>query len=86
MSKTIFNREYDLNENSTIKIYLNKTSLLNSDIIENVILKSNKEEIEFDISICFNMNNHYQVILDKNKDLVSLNLFSFLKIIIFQRK
>ena len=57
MSKTIFNREYDLNENSTIKIYLNKTSLLNSDIIENVILKSNKEEIEFDIIIILKVYN-----------------------------
>jgi len=57
LSKTIFNREYDLNENSTIKIYLNKTSLLNSDIIENVILKSNKEEIEFDIIIILKVYN-----------------------------
>ena len=30
-------------------------------------------------SICFNKNNHYQVILDKNKDLVSLEFVFFSK-------
>ena len=75
----IFNEEYDLNKNNIINIQVKKTDPLNSDITEKVILKSDKDEIKFIINICLNMNNHYQVILDKNIDPLSLEFVLYAK-------
>ena len=61
----IFNEEYDLKENETIKIKVKKFELINSDFTEKIILKSEKGKIDFIINISYNMNNHYQIILDK---------------------
>ena len=68
----IFNKEYNLDENDIIKIKVEKGELFNSDFNASIILKSDKEEIKFVINISYFMNNHYQIILDKIKDSLSL--------------
>ena len=75
----IFNKEYDINENETIEIKVNKIELTKSDFNENIILKSEEEEIKFLINICYNMNNHYQLILDKIDDPQSLEIVLYSK-------
>ena len=75
----LLNKEYKLNENQTIKIKINKNDVLNSDFNENIILKSENEEINFIINICYNMNNHYQIILDKIENSLSLDIVLYSK-------
>ena len=75
----IFNKEYDLDENSIIEIKTKKVDLFNSDFNENFILKSEKEEIKLIINICYYMNNHYQIILDKIEDPLSLAIVLYSK-------
>ena len=75
----LLNKEYELNENKIIEIKINKNELLNSDFNEQIILKSEKEEIKFVINICYNMNNHYQIILDKIENSLSLDIVLYSK-------
>ena len=75
----LLNKEYELNENKIIEIKINKNELLNSDFNEQIILKSEKDEIKFIINICYNMNNHYQIILDKIEDSLSLDMVLYSK-------
>ena len=75
----IFDKEYNLDENIIIKIKVQKDDLFNSDFNTNIILKSNKEEIKFVINISYFMNNHYQIILDKMENPLSLTFVLYSK-------
>ena len=75
----IFNTEYNLNENDIIKIKVEKAELMKSDFTENLTLKSEKEEVNFIINIIYHMNNHYQIILDKSINYLSLELVIYSK-------
>ena len=76
----IFGTEYALKENKQLKINIDRTNPLKSDFSENVILKSeNGEEILFIINICYHMDNYYQIIMDKMRDPLALEIVFYSK-------
>lgn len=75
----IFNKEYDLKANKIIEIAFNKFDPFNSDFNENIILKSKNEKIQFIINITYYMNNHYQIILDRIEESLSLEIVLYSK-------
>ena len=76
----VFNKVYIINENDTIRIKVEKIDILSSDFTEKIILKSDEgTSINFIINISYNMNNHYQLILDKIENYLSLEVVLFSK-------
>ena len=71
----IFNKEYNLNENTHITISINKTNPIKSDFTEKIYLKSdNGDTINFIINICYHIDNYYQLLLDKFVNPLSLEI------------
>ena len=76
----IFNKEYAINVNDIIQIKAEKMDVLSSDFTENIILKSDYgTSIDFVINVSYNMNNHYQLILDKIGDPLSVEIVMYSK-------
>ena len=77
---TIFNKDYNLYNEAIIKIEVNKLELLDSDFTENIILQSPQgDKMDFIINISYNMNNYYQLILDKMINPLSLEIVFYSK-------
>ena len=79
-SLIVFNKEYIINENDIIRIKVEKIDVLSSDFTEKIILGSEKGvSIDFIINISYNMNNHYQLILDKIENSLSVEVVLYSK-------
>ena len=76
----IFNKEYAINSNDIIRIKTEKINVLSSDFTEKIILKSDSgESIDFIINVSYNMNNYYQLILDKMENPLSVQIVIYSK-------
>ena len=77
---TIFNKDYNLYNEAIIKIEVNKLELMDSDFTENIILQSPQgDKMDFIINISYNMDNYYQLILDKMINPLSLEIVFYSK-------
>ena len=77
---TIFNKDYNLYQDAIIKIEVNKLELMDSVFTENIILQSPQgDAIDFIINISYNMDNYYQLILDKMTNPLSLEIVFYSK-------
>ena len=71
----VFNEEYTINSNDIIHIKTEKINVLSSDFTEKIILKTDSgESIDFIINVSYNMNNYYQLILDKIENPLSVQI------------
>ena len=76
----IFNEEYTINSNNTICIKTKKINVLSSDFTEKIILKTDSgESIDFIINVSYNMDNYYQLILDKIENPLSVQIVIYSK-------
>ena len=76
----VFNKEYTINSNDEIQIKAEKINLLSADFTEKIILKSDSGgSIDFVINVSYNMNNYYQLILDKIEDPLSVQIVIYSK-------
>ena len=83
---TIFNKDYNLKEKNIIKIIVNKNEFMDSDFTEEIsLISENGDKVNFAINVCYNMNNYYQLILDKLINPLSLEIVLFSKNNIFPK-
>ena len=76
----VFNEEYTINSNDIISIKTEKINVLNSDFTEKINLKTDSgESIDFIINVSYNMNNYYQLILDKIENPLSVQIVIYSK-------
>ena len=76
----VFNEEYTINSNDIIHIKTEKINVLSSDFTEKIILKTDSgESIDFIINVSYNMDNYYQLILDKIENPLSVQIVIYSK-------
>ena len=77
---TIFDVDYDLSENKVVIIPIDNYDLINTNFKENItLIANNGEKINFIINIYYNMDNYYQIILDKINDPIYIEAILYSK-------